>query len=99
MYYAAKRSSIGFRKHVRAAVRKQRLALASSRGLVQAPSSKQERIAAARVAKRQVYDNPMPTVRACGPRIDHRWGRLGIDRVSEAAASAMMEDDARLTAS
>ena len=36
----------------------------------------------------------MPTVRACGARLDPLWGRLGKDRVAVAVAEAMVARDA-----
>lgn len=96
VYFAGKRAVQGFRRYVRQTVRMQQLALAARargaveeaviKGVPKGPRTKKRR--------QQVYDDPLPTVQACGARLDRRWGRLGQARVAAAAAEAMIARDA-----
>ena len=45
-----------------------------------------------------MYENPLPTVRACGGLIDPKWKSMGSANVVAAAAAAMVASDAASTA-
>ena len=75
---------------MRNVVRQQQAALDASRGTMPGVASSR----AKKLAKKHPYENPIPTVRACGALLDERWGRLGEANVAVAAAAVMAERDA-----
>ena len=80
----------GFGHFVRNVVKQQQAALDASRGTMPGVASSRSK----KLSKKHPYDNPIPTVRACGTLLDKKWGRLGKGNVAVAAAAAMVESDA-----